>query len=364
MSADLPKNNTDKKQSKVNNLKASEEIDLLVLFNIIGNAFSAVCNFFRAIFRAIFSSIIYSLRVLLENWKLITVLVVCSSFLGFFVEKSQPTVYSSGMLVKPYYDSKYQLVTNINYFNELISNEDYASLGEVFEMEESLVKTLVGFKIDPGPENDNDRILQYNNFLKKIDSSRAQEISYEDYIENRNIYSGNVFLITAESHKKDIFRNLEKGIASAFTNEFSKSERQKRDSLIAIQKQNLLDQISVIDSLKGIYIGVLQEESKITSQQIKFGDIPMTSQSNKSNTKEYELLNKEISLRNELGKLDEQQIEENTYFDVVSSFQQVGGRVNMLSKRYSIIFPIASFLLLCFFFISRKTILFIRRYEL
>lgn len=361
MSQDLSKNNNNDlpQKSTANN---SEEIDLLVLFNLIGGLFNRLFNFVSSIIKKIFSTIIYALRAFIDNWKLIGGVMLVSGAIGYVLEASKPTIYSSGMLVQPYFDSKYQLVTNINYFNELISNEDYKSLESIFEIPSDDVETLVAFKIDPGPENENDRILQYNDFLKKIDSSRAKEISYEDYIENRSIYSGNVFLITAESQKKDVFRSLEKGIASGFTNDFSKSERQKRDSLIVIQKQNLMDQIHAIDSLKGIYIEVLKEDSKASAKQIKLGDIPLTSQ-NKTTTREFELLNKEIALRNELGKLDEQKIEENTYFDVISSFQQVGSKVDKLTEKYSLIFPIVAFILLCLYFIFGKSIDFIKRYN-
>ena len=57
----------------------------------------------------------------------------------------------------------------------------------------------------PGPETENERIVQYDRFVKSIDSVRAQHISFDDFVENRDIYSGDLFEIIVESKKKDIF---------------------------------------------------------------------------------------------------------------------------------------------------------------
>ena len=46
------------------------------------------------------------------------------SIVGYVLETTRPTLYQSEMLVKPYFESKYQLVNNISFFNALIANEN------------------------------------------------------------------------------------------------------------------------------------------------------------------------------------------------------------------------------------------------
>ena len=66
-------------------------------------------------------------------------------------------------------------------------------------------------------------LLEYDRFVKDLlialDASR--NIAYDDFVENRSIYSGSFFEINVKSYKKDIFRSLENGLNSTFTNTYS-----------------------------------------------------------------------------------------------------------------------------------------------
>jgi len=344
-----------------NNPKQTEEVDLIVFFNLIGNAINKVFGFFASILKSIFSVIIYTIKTVVQNWKIIAGVVLIAFVCGKILERTKPSVYSSEMLVRPYFESKFQLITNISYFNALIANENYDALKTIFKIDDEVVKEVKGFYIEPGPETENDRILQYEKFIAKIDSVRAQDISFDDYIENRSIYSGNLYLVRAEAYKKDIFKELESGLNSSFSNEYSIKKMKKRDSINAIQRENILANLKQVDSLQNIYINVMKDESQNASKQIKLGDISLSQ--DKSSTREYELLNKEIQLRNSLRQLDEQKVEEDVYFDIISSFQKVGNRVSKLSEKYSLIFPVLAFLLLILYFIAGKIIRFSLKYE-
>lgn len=342
----------------------NEEVDLIVFFNLIGKALNKVFVFIASILKAIFSVIIGIIKVIIASWKIILAILIIAGVLGYALEKTKPITYSSEMLVEPYFDSKYQLVTNINYFNALIASGDTQALNAIFNSDTSDldIRDIKGFKIEPGPETENDRILQYQNFSRRLDSVRKEEINFEEYIENRSIYSGRLFLITAYSSKRDIFKSLEKGVLSAFTNQYSEEEFFKKEQLREIQRQNLLTQLQEIDSLKTFYLRVREDESKKTNKQLKLGDISLSSDS-KSTTREFELLEKENNVRNQLNALEEQKIEQDKVFDVISSFQRVGNQNISILDRYSLIFPILAFMLLCLFYIIKRVIIFAKNYE-
>ncbi|WP_055444118.1 hypothetical protein [Lacinutrix himadriensis] len=340
---------------------ASDEIDLGQLINAIGKLFEGFYNFIKSIFRGILDFIVSILKVVIKNFKIILIAVVLSGVLGYVAEKFKPATYGSSMLVKPYFDSKFQLVTNIDYFNALIGNKDYGTLSTIFHLDEESVKQIKKFEIAPGPETENDRIIQYDKFVKSIDSLRASEIEFEDFVENRSIFSGDFYEINVESYKKDIFSSLEKGLNSSFTNEYSLKKMKKRDSLIIIQKENILASIQDLDSLQQIYVNVLNEEAKSGNGNINFdGGYPMKQE--KSNTKEYELLNQQLKLRTELRVLEEKKIEEDVFFDTISSFQKIGTKSNKLSERYSLIFPILAIILLMLLYISVTVVHFVNAY--
>ena len=343
--------------------KTNEEVDLIVFFNLIGNVFDKLFRHVGSIFKTLFSIIIYFIKILILKWKLIISILLIAFLVGSALEKKKQIVYSSSMLVRPYFDSKYQLINNIEYFNSLIGGQDYEALKNIFSINEEQVKSIKKFDITIGPENENDKLLEYEKFLKKLDSSQYKNLTFKEFVNNRTIYSGELFLITAESYRKNIFLSLEGGLNSSFSNKYSEKKKKTRDSLITLQKETIKANIQEVDSLQKVYIDVLKAEAGSKNATISIGGERVSSPKEKSNTREYELLNKQIQLRNELQKLDEEKLEDDVFFDVISSFQKLGKPVNKLTEKYSLIFPVLAFLGLLFIFTVTKVISFAKNYK-
>ncbi|GAA4941959.1 hypothetical protein GCM10023314_13750 [Algibacter agarivorans] len=341
----------------------SEEVDLGQLFKLIGNMFDRLFRFVGNIFKSILSVIIFIIRAVINNFKIIVISMVLAGVIGYAIEKAKQPVYTSSMLVKPYFDSKFQLVTNINYYNALIADKDFKQLGNLFKIEEDFANEILEFEITPGPETENDRILEYEEFIKQVDSTRATEIYFDAFIENRSIYSGSIYEIGVKSFKKDIFRSLEEGLNSTFTNTYSVKKMEKRDSLIAIDKNRIMNSLQQVDSLKNVYIKVLQEESSSkNSGTITLKD-GMSLVQERVDTKEFELLDKELQLRQQLSTLESQKVEEDVFFDTLSSFQDVGSEYSSLWTKYVLIFPLLAFVILTMVFLMKKLIRFVNNYE-
>ncbi|PNQ74793.1 hypothetical protein C1T31_01235 [Hanstruepera neustonica] len=344
-------------------LNTNDEVDLGQLFKMIGKAFDRLIKFVYSILKSLFSLVIFTIKPIIVNFKIIVITILIAGILGYALDKFKPKLYSSSMLVKPYFDSKYQLVNTIDYYNALIENEEYGILSNVFNLQEDEVEQISSFEISPGPETENERLIQYENFLKSIDSTRAVKITFEDFIENRSIYAGDLFEIKVYSSKKDIFPKLEEGLNGSFTNKYSEKKMKKRDSLITIQKQNIMQQLEEVASLQDVYIKVLEEESRTAPTEITIGGEGLTLNKDKTQTREFELLNTEIRLRNELKELDKQKVEEDVFFDVISSFQQVGKIDLEWYQRYKVVLPALGFVLLCIIYLTRKLVRFVVQYE-
>ena len=352
MSQELPSN-------KNNN----EEVDLIVFFNLIGNLLNKVYIFISSVVKAVFSFIISALKVVVNGWKVILGVLLLAYVAGYFLDKSKVDVYTSDMLVTPYSGSKFQLVTNIGYYNALIASRDYDALSKIFNAEGNNVdvKSLLSFKIEPGPETENDRVLQYQNFARQLDSFAFNKTSYDEFIENRSIFTGDVFLITAKSTKKDVFKELEDGINVAFNTEYSRTKRRRDSVYYELEKDNIKSALKRVNELQTIYIDVLQKDAENLTSSFRVGELPLTQE--KPDTKEYELLTKELELRNNLRGLEEKRITQDVLVDVISSFQQVGNKVTVWYKSYTTIIPILALLLLAFFHIIRRTVRFVNNYE-
>lgn len=347
---------------EVPQVSQNEEIDLIQIFKYFGKFFDRIINFFKSIFKSILSTLVYVIKAIIDNYKIIFGSMVIAAAIGYGLEKTRKDVYLSKMLVKPYFDSKFQLVANIDYYNALIADKDYQQLQSIFNISEDDADKIIDFEIHPGPENENDKILQYDNFVKSIDSIRAQDLSFEEYIENRSIYSGDIFEISVKSHKKDIFRSLEEGLNSTFSNAYSAKKMKKRDSVLKIDKNRIIASLKEVDSLKQVYIGIKKQESQSDRKSFSTQD-GLTYIEQRTETKEYELIEKQIKLQEDLSALEAQKVEEDEFFDTLSSFPEVGAKHIEISQRYSVIFPILIFIFLSLLYLSKKLIKYVKNYE-
>jgi hypothetical protein len=341
----------------------SEEVDLGQLFIAVGRMFEKLFNFIGKIFKTLFSILIYTLKPLVNNLKLVLIILMLAATIGFVLEKVSKTVYVSDMLVKPYFDSKYQLANNVDYFNALISAKDYSQLSRIFEFDTLTAKELIAFDIEIGPETPNDLLIEYDKYIKGIDSTLAQnqDLTYDSFIENRGILSGSTFSITAESYKKDIFTSLEKGFDKTFKNQYSEKLKDLRDQSFKVKRETYTRQLQRSDSLQRIYLEVLKTESAEGGKISIEGLFPMTKE--KSVTREYDLFNQEIRLRDSIRSLDEQLITKSDYYDVLSSFEEIGTPAKKITKKYSILFPAIALAIIIFVFFFMKAFKFIKEYE-
>lgn len=340
----------------------NEEIDLTFFIDTIKNVFQKVISLLQSVFKGLLSVLMGFAKILLSNWLIIVGIIVFGFIGGKILEKNTPSIYVSKTLVRPHFDSKYQLINNIGYFNALLKSKDFDRLSDIFKVKEDSVKEILEFGIISGPESENDRILQYDMFLKSIDSVRAQSITFEDFINNRGTHDGDIFEISIESKKKDIYKYLQDGLYNSIVNEYSINIRDKRDSVVAIERRNLIKSLAEVKKMQEFYIKMLEENQEKKQNAIKIGP-GLTFSTDDNKTREYDLLNKEVEIRDEIRKLDIEVVENNDFFDVISDFQEIGKPFRPWKQRYSLIFPVLGLSMLLLVFIFLNTIRFIKDYE-
>lgn len=343
--------------------KQSEEVDLGQLFKAIGNMFERLFNFIKSIFLGVFKLLVLALKPVVENIKILSVILGVCTLTGYVWDTMKKDLYYSQMLVKPHFESKYKLSDNVNYFNALIQESNISELKTIFEIDSTDAKALVGFKMDIGPETPNDLLVEYNEYINSIDSVLASTTDYDTYVENRDILGGSVFSIEAQAEKKDVFIELEKGFKKTFENEYSKKLKRIRDSTILIKKESYFRELNRIDSLQKIYLEVIQNESQKenTSSLGVNGTFPL--QLERIPTREYELFQEERKIREMIRDLDEELIEESVFFDILSGFEQVGSKRNSLLSKKIVTLPLLVFSGIILAFCSIKAFTFIREYE-
>ena len=126
----------------------SEEVDLGQLFNAIGKIFERFFKFIASIFIAIFSVIIFALQAIIQYFKIIAIVLLVAFIIGFVYEKIKEPVYIGSMLVEPYFESQYQLASNINYYNSLINTDNHEALASVFNISAENARNLIHFNLE------------------------------------------------------------------------------------------------------------------------------------------------------------------------------------------------------------------------
>jgi len=325
-----------------NNLdKGSEEIDLLQLFGFFENKIKSVFKLVFKGFKSIFDILISFLKVLQQHFVKLAIVIGIAAVVGFAYDMYKPKVYTSKMIVKPLFDSKYQLVTNIKYYNELVINKEYNKLSTIFSVDENEAKSLSSFDIIDGPESEKEKTRVYNTFMKSLDSVAASTVNYDKFVENITIYDASLYEIKVNSSQKDVFGKISNGFKRTFKSDYSKENKKKKDTVFKLKKASIEKSLEVIDSLKNVYISEL---SKDKSQKIEvLGGTAFKLAEEAQKTKEFELLQLQIAEQKKLTTLEEEAIEENQLFEIVSDFQPVGSVEGGVFKKMKFIFPLGAF---------------------
>jgi len=328
----------------LNNKNNTEEIDLLQLFGFFENKLK---SFFRLVFNAgklVFDVLISFLQVLQQNFVKIAIAIIVAFGVGYAYDINKPKEYSSKMIVKPLFDSKYQLVTNIHYYNELVSNNKHDKLSNLFSLTKEEAESLSGFDIKDGPESEKEKTRLFNSFMKSLDSTAASTVTYEKFVENINIYDARLYEIEVKSSINNVFGKLSKGFKKTFkSDDYSEENKRKKDTLFKLKKASIEKSLNDIDSLKKVYI---KELLKTKNQTVEFfGSTALKLADEQQKTKEFELLQLQIEEQNKLTTLEEDAIEENQLFEVVSDFQLIGSVNGGLFSKMKFMFPFAVLIL-------------------
>ena len=341
---------------------SGEEIDLGQLFNAIGKLFKKIYSFIGWIFKSLFSIVIYALKPIVNNIKLISIILLVMAIAGYTLDKIKRPVYSSKMIVEPYFESKYQLVNNIDYYNALIKSNNSTELAKIFEIDTLAAKKIVSFELEIGPETKNDLLLEYNEYISEVDSVIANNVSFTEYVDNRDILAGKTFSIVAESYKSDIFKSLEKGFINTFENKYSKKLKKLRDSSLLAKRFAYLNELEKIDSLQSTYLYIKKTESEDSKVSIGPSSLfPLLQE--KTQTKEFELFQEELIIREKIREIDNTLIRESEFCDILANFKEAGEIETDITSRFLFIFPLLSFLALVLLFILFNVFKFIRKYE-
>jgi hypothetical protein len=275
-----------------------EEVDLGSLFVIIGKGFKNFFNFIGSIFKGTFHFLISILLFFKKHFIKFLIAALLGFIGGVYLEYSKEKIYRSDLLVQPNFSSTKQLYNNINYYNNLVKQENFNLLASIFKIDTTRASSLRKFEISPFLRKI-DVINSYDRFVTTSDSLTVDSFDFNDFNDSFSDYDYYNHEIQVEATINDVFLGLDEVIiASVVNNDYFnrikklKNEQfQRTDSLLRV---NLIE----VDSLRNVYMSVMIEDAKnsSTGTSIDLGGSQKT-------TKEIELFDTDQRINNNLIKI-------------------------------------------------------------
>ncbi len=330
----------------------SEEVDLGQLFKLIGNMFDRLFKFIGGIFNKLFLAFVWCVFFVKKHFIKLVIAGLIGIGLGFLLEKTSDPVYKSYITVKQNYNTGENLYNTISYYNDLVKQGDDVTLKRV--LGDSIdVESILHFDIE-SVITENQKIKEFDTYLKTLDTTLAKTIEYETYIENSKDYTHKYQQITIKSKKRDNFKAVfEKIKDDVNTNEYFKREQQKDLFELERKKQSLENALADSKSLQETYKEVLTKAFQDNSGSQTSVTIKNSEEENK--TREFDLYKNDLELREKLVEIEREIANKKHIIETISSKQDSGsidnkkeilGKVLSVKIFYGLILTMLTFLVL------------------
>ncbi|WP_282070223.1 hypothetical protein [Olleya namhaensis] len=340
MSQELPKNNDNK----------SEEVDLLVFFNLIGNAFGKVYSFFERIFKTIYKLIIALLLHFFKSAKWYAIGVVVSFAIGYVLDKNEEKEYGANMFINTNFSSTRQVYENIRNLSQLASiDQDSKEIAKQLKISEDKASKIKGFFIQPDIDQ-NTQVKMYVEYKAGLDSAAKAQSTFKDYVNGLNHYNFTSHKIGVLSTDKNIYKSLKTNFVN-FLRQNSYLDSLKNVNLKNIKSRinDINKQVNVLDSLKNSYLAIRIKESNksINTAGGNGTNLYMGSaQPNELIVDESKITTLLYNLARQKTDLEKEYDLNQNIIDIVSDFPASGYDISVWTDYKKFTFPIITFILI------------------
>ncbi len=300
----------------------SEEVDLGQLFKMIGNMFDKLFKFIGNLLRKLFLSFVWFVFFVKKHIIKIVIAGIIGFAYGYFKQNKGEPVYKSTTVIKQNYETGENLYRAISYYNELIAENDFNTLGTVLNIESSKAASLIDLEVE-SVITENDKLENFDNYTKKLDSSVASTVTFENFVKNSKEFQYPVQRVIIKAKEKDVFGTVISKIVDKIvsTEYFITEQKKDLDELSRLEK-SILTSLEASKDLQNVYKKVLETPLEKTSGSQTTISIDNTDDRNI--TKEFELYNNDVELRRELVSIQRRKEDKQFIIEVVSSQENQG----------------------------------------
>lgn len=315
----------------------SDEIDLGQLFNLIGDGFRNLFNFFGSVLQKIFEVVLFILIFLQKHFLKIALVIVTGLVLGFLADSYVKTKYISTMVVEPNFNSAQQLYNNISFYNELAIAQDSVSLSEALEISVHEAASLKSFKIESYAD-ENQKVKLFDTFVRELDSTTRNTIDLANFMENFNSFDARFHNISVVATDPFVARETQPAILNSIVrNDYFSLQKDIAGRNFDVQDSIIKIQLAEIDSLQSLYKRVMEKEAAKPMQgtNISLGE------SGDKESKELALISQIDQLKDGLVELNQERANKSEIINVISEFPKRGVVLKGFLNSYKLLFPVA-----------------------
>jgi len=344
----------------------SEEVDLGQLFKMIGNMFDRFFRFLGNIFNKVFLAFIWGVFFVKKHVVKLVIAAILGFVYGLFKEYNSEPVYESTMLIRQNYNTGESLYNTINYYNGLIEQADFTTLAQELSVDSVYVTSIVSFEVKP-LVNDNQRLIEFDKYAKRLDSSLVAKIEYKDYLKNVDESIYQMQQLTIRSKANDNFKEVFQAIVDKLNSiPYYKREQEKDIRQLENQKLAIMNAMAQSDSLQKTYKKVL--ESTLEATKGSQTSITIEGAEEKNQTREFDLYKNDIELRRELVSIEREKENKEFIIEILSNTPSKGfidSSIQVLGRSLSpkLFFTVFFTFIMFFILLAISFIKFLEKYK-
>ncbi|WP_108802657.1 hypothetical protein [Aquimarina sp. Aq107] len=322
-----------------NKENTSEEIDLGQLFKLIGEVFNRFLLFIENIFKRLFHCIIMFLRFIRVHFFKFVIAGVIGVAMGWYWDSVSEPIYRSSMIVEPNFNSAQQLYNNVEFYNELAEEKAYKTLASALKISDKEASSIKKVTIESYSDQ-TQKIRQFSEFIKELDTISQKEVDYQDYLKNFNDINSKFHKIEFKSSNAIVAKKCQNAIVRSIENNSYFSTRKTTNDLnIDLNERTIKDQLNQVDSLKQFYQELKLLELK-KPENTSTTSINLASESKALDRSEITLLDRSKELSSEIRALNTRKANTENIINVISDFPNKGGLVNEFFAKKKVLLPL------------------------
>ena len=347
----------------------SEEVDLGQLFKLIGNVFDRFFNFIRNIFKNIFLAFVWVILLIKKRIIILALAAISGLIIGVLRSKTASPKYESSVTVVQNYPTGENLYNSVGYYNDLLRQKDYETLGTVLELDVERTKSILSFAVKP-VVSENNKLVAFNKYIKQLDSLAVTKIEYQEFLDNNEDYTHKYQQISIESTERNSFKSVFENIVESINlNSFFLNEQRKDIVELTQTKEALMVALEKSEALQDTYKRVLEQgiDDEQTAKTSEIG-ITFEGSSETEKTKEFDLYQSDLELRSQLVQIERDLLDKEYIIEMISNKQDSGFASNtkdLFGKQLSIksYYIVVLFLLAFIVLIGLEFLKFIEKFK-